>query len=170
MRSVTAALLGSLLFFLIAPVAVAGWGPYLVSGWQMHPPFLGVRAGRLLGGGLIAAALLGLLESFGRFALKGRGTPAPIAPPEHLVVSGLYRHVRNPMYVALVVLLFGQALLLGSVVLLEYAAIAWLLFHVFVVTYEEPTLRRQFGASYNDYCARVSRWFPRLRPWTGPGT
>ena len=167
MRSVTGALFGSLLFFWIAPVAVAGWGPYLVSGWQMHPPFLGVQAGRFLGGCLVVAGLLGLLECFGRFALKGRGTPAPIAPPEHLVASGLYRHVRNPMYVALVTILFGQALLLGSVALLEYAAIAWLLFHVFVLAYEEPTLRRQFGSSYDAYRAHVPRWWPRFRPWTG---
>ena len=167
MRSVTGALFGSLLFFWIAPVAVAGWGPYLVSGWQMHAPFLGVQARRFLGGCLVVAGLLGLLECFGRFALKGRGTPAPIAPPEHLVVSGLYRHVRNPMYVALVTILFGQALLLGSVALLEYAAIAWLLFHVFVLAYEEPTLRRQFGSSYDAYRAHVPRWWPRFRPWTG---
>ena len=167
MRSVSGALFGSLLFFWIAPVAVAGWGPYLVSGWRMHPPFLGVQAGRFLGGCLVVAGLLGLLECFGRFALKGRGTPAPIAPPEHLVVSGLYRHVRNPMYAALVTILFGQTLLLGSVALLEYAAIAWLLFHVFVLAYEEPTLRRQFGSSYDAYRAHVPRWWPRFRPWTG---
>jgi protein-S-isoprenylcysteine O-methyltransferase Ste14 len=165
MRTVTGALLGSLLFFWIAPVSVAGWGPYLVSGWRMQPALLGLTPGRYVGGGLAAAGLAGLLECFARFAIKGRGTPAPIAPPERLVVSGLYRHVRNPMYVALVALVFGQALLFGSSALVEYSAIAWLGFHVFVVGYEEPALRRQFGASYDDYRAHVPRWWPRLTPW-----
>src|SRR5262245_27003151 len=110
----------------------------------------------------------GLVECFGRFALKGHGTPAPIAPPENLVVSGLYRHVRNPMYVAVVCSIVGQALLFGSVVLLEYAGVVWLLFHVFVLGYEEPTLRQQFGSSYAAYRANVRRWWPRLTPWQAP--
>jgi protein-S-isoprenylcysteine O-methyltransferase Ste14 len=166
MRSVTGALVGSFLFFWIAPVVVAGWGPYLVSGWQVHPPLLGLGAGRFVGGCLVVLGAAGLLECFGRFAIKGRGTPAPIAPTEHLIASGLYRHVRNPMYVAVVAVLLGQALVLGSTALLEYTVIAWLLFHVFVLLYEEPALRRQFGSSYDLYRANVPRWWPRLRPWT----
>ena len=103
-----------------------------------------------------------------RFALKGLGTPAPIAPPERLVVTGLYRHVRNPMYVAVTSLIVGQALFFGDVRLLEYGLVLWAGFHLFVLAYEEPTLRAEFGAEYRDFCAHVRRWIPRLKPWRGP--
>lgn len=168
MRSVTGALFGSLLFFWIAPATVAGLGPYLVSGWRVHAPLLGFPVGRWVGGTFVVAGAAGLLDCFGRFAIKGIGTPAPIAPTEHLVVSGLYRHVRNPMYVAVVAVIVGQGLLLGSVALLVYAAVTWVLFHLFVTAYEEPTLRRRFGSSYDEYRTNVPRWWPRLRPWAGP--
>jgi len=156
-------------FFWIAPGSIAGLVPYLLSRWRFHPPLLGVPAGRVVGGIVLAMGVAGLVECFGRFALKGHGTPAPIAPPENLVVSGFYRHVRNPIYVAVVCAIVGQALLFGSVVLLEYAGVVWLLFHVFVVGYEEPTLQQQFGTSYAAYRANVRRWWPRLTPWQGAG-
>jgi protein-S-isoprenylcysteine O-methyltransferase Ste14 len=97
------------------------------------------------------------------FAFAGRGTPAPVDPPKELVARGLHRYVRNPMYVGVVTLLFGEALLFGSLALLEYAAAASLFFHLFVLLYEEPTLRRRFGESYRRYCASVPRWVPRAR-------
>ena len=103
---------------------------------------------------------------FARFAIVGRGVPAPVAPTATLVVSGLYRHCRNPMYVAVVGAILGQALLFGSASLLLYAAIVWLAFHLFVLGYEEPTLSRQF-TNYGDYRRHVPRWIPRLRPWAG---
>jgi protein-S-isoprenylcysteine O-methyltransferase Ste14 len=156
-------------FFWVAPATIAGLVPYLLSEWRIQPPLLGVPAGRIVGGIVLALGVVGLVECFGRFALKGRGTPAPIAPPEDLVVSGLYRHVRNPMYVAVVSAIVGQALLFGSVMLLEYAGVVWLVFHVFVLVYEEPTLREQFGSSYAAYQANVRRWWPRLTPWQSPG-
>jgi protein-S-isoprenylcysteine O-methyltransferase Ste14 len=106
-----------------------------------------------------------LLESFARFALQGRGTPAPIAPTRHLVVTGSYTRVRNPIYLAVVSIILGQGLLLGSVALLAYGAILALGFHIFVLAYEEPTLRTTFGDEFEEYCARVPRWVPRLRPW-----
>jgi hypothetical protein len=98
-----------------------------------------------------------------RFVREGRGTPAPIAPTRHLVVSGPFRHVRNPGYVSVLGMVVGQGLVLGNL-----AVIAWALgllagFHAFVVLYEEPTLRRQFGAEYEEYCRRVPRWLPRWR-------
>ena len=161
-------LLGSLLFFVIAPGAVAGWVPYLLVRWRFRPPLLGVPAGRVVGGVLAAAGAAMLVECFARFAIEGRGTPAPIAPTKGLVVSGLYRYVRNPMYVAVLTIIMGQALLFGSVRLLGYAGIVWLLVHTFVVLYEEPTLRRRFGNSYDIYRADVRRWWPRLGPWRGP--
>jgi protein-S-isoprenylcysteine O-methyltransferase Ste14 len=111
------------------------------------------------------AGLPVLLDSFARFALQGMGTPAPIAPPQQLVVTGLYRYVRNPMYVAVLSLVAGQALLFGSVDLVEYAVVLWLGFTAFVLLYEEPALRRQFGQEYADFCAHVPRWLPRLKPF-----
>jgi protein-S-isoprenylcysteine O-methyltransferase Ste14 len=165
MRTVAGALVGSLVFFWIAPASVAGLGPYLVSGWRMEPPFLDFPLTRLAGVCIVAAGLTALVECFLRFAIRGLGTPAPIAPPERLVVSGLYRYVRNPMYVAILALVLGQALLFGNVALVEYAAIVWVLFHLFVVAYEEPVLRGQFGATYDDYRSHVPRWLPRVRPW-----
>jgi protein-S-isoprenylcysteine O-methyltransferase Ste14 len=165
MRTVTGALLGSLLFFWIAPASVAGLGPYLVSGWRMQAPFWGLPVIRLVGIAVVAAGLTALVECFVRFAIRGLGTPAPIAPPAHLVVSGLYRYVRNPMYVAVVALVVGQALILGSAALFVYAIVTWLTFHAFVVGYEEPALRRQFGTSFDEYLTHVPRWTPRLTAW-----
>jgi len=116
---------------------------------------------------LILAGVPLLLDSFARFALKGLGTPAPIFPTRHLVISGLYRYVRNPMYLAVVAVILGQGLLFGDVRVLEYALIPWLAAHLFVVFYEEPTLRRTFGAEYKAFCANVPRWIPRLSAWQG---
>ena len=157
-----AAALGSAIFFCLAPGTVAGLVPYLLTRWQTEPVPTAVR---LLGGVLIAAGLLSLVESFARFVVKGSGTPAPVAPPTELVVSGQYRLVRNPMYVAIVCIVGGQALVLGRSVLAMYAVGVWLLFHLWVLIYEEPHLRRRFGASYETYCTQVQRWLPRVRPW-----
>ena len=122
---------------------------------------------RVAGAVFVAAGVVVLLDSFARFALKGLGTPAPVFPTQHLVVSGLYRYVRNPMYVAVLAVILGQALIFGSIGLLEYAAVAWFAAHVFVVAYEEPTLRASFGAEYEAFRAAVPRWIPRLTPWHG---
>jgi protein-S-isoprenylcysteine O-methyltransferase Ste14 len=99
------------------------------------------------------------------FARKGRGTLAPVDPPRNLVASGLYRHVRNPMYFGAVALLVGQAMLFESKSVLLYAGLSWLASHLFVLAYEEPHLKRTFGAEYEEYRAGVPRWLPRLRPW-----
>ena len=160
----TAALGASFLFLLLAPGTVAGLGPFWINGWRAEP---GPPALRGLGLAVIAAGLYLLLECFGRFALQGRGTPAPIAPPERLVITGPYRRVRNPMYVAVVALILGQAALFADLRLLGYAALIWLAFHFFVLLYEEPTLRRTFPADYATFTAAVPRWLPRLRPWSG---
>jgi protein-S-isoprenylcysteine O-methyltransferase Ste14 len=95
------------------------------------------------------------------FAVVGRGTLAPIDPPKNLVVSGLYRYVRNPMYVGVLLVLLGEALLFASVSLLIYAAAFFVGAHLFIVLYEEPTLRRRFGESYERYTRTVQRWLPR---------
>lgn len=116
----------------------------------------------------MAAGMPVLLDSFARFALQGLGTPAPIAPPRHLVVTGLYRYVRNPMYVAGLLIISGQGLFFGSVRVLEYGLAVWLIFHLFVLLYEEPVLRSKFGAEYDEFRANVRRWIPRLQPWQQP--
>jgi protein-S-isoprenylcysteine O-methyltransferase Ste14 len=94
----------------------------------------------------------------------GKGTPAPIAPPKNLVIKGLYKHVRNPQYVGILAILFGEALVFQSATLLVYATPVFLIFHTAIVYYEEPTLRRKFGESYRLYCDTVPRWIPRVRP------
>src|SRR5215470_5854473 len=110
----TIAVLGSALFFVIAPFVLAGLIPWSMTHWEFQPPFFGPQATRAVGMLLIAAGLPGLIDSFARFALQGLGTPAPIAPPQNLVVTGLYRHVRNPMYVAVVAVILGQGILFGD--------------------------------------------------------
>ena len=158
-------IIGSFIFLVLAPGTVAGYVPWRLCRWHLAPALLGFWPLRIIGALLIAAGLLVLLDSFARFALQGLGTPAPVLPTRHLVVSGLYRYVRNPMYVAVTSLILGQGLLFGSVRVLEYGFAVWLAFHLFVLVYEEPTLRGTFGPEYEKFCARVPRWIPRLRPW-----
>jgi protein-S-isoprenylcysteine O-methyltransferase Ste14 len=161
-RKRTAAL-GSALFLLAAPGVVAGVIPWAITDWRMEDPLF--WGSRVLGGVLIAAGAAVVLHAFARFAMEGLGTPAPIAPTERLVVSGIYRHVRNPMYLAVGSTIAGQALLLGQTELLGYLVVFAALCLGFVHLYEEPTLRRQFGAEYDAYRRGVPRWIPRLRPW-----
>ena len=134
--------------------------PWWITRWRLAPPFFGVGAIRYLGAFLAILGLVSLLDSFARFALVGRGTPAPIAPTETLVVSGQHRYVRNPMYLAVLSIVVGQALVFGSVWLLGYSALLLAAFHAFVVGYEEPTLARRYGASYERYRSTVGRWLP----------
>jgi protein-S-isoprenylcysteine O-methyltransferase Ste14 len=161
----TTAILGSALFFVVAPMVLAGLIPWMVTHWEFQAPFGGVDLTRVAGVALIVLGLPGLLDSFARFAIQGIGTPAPIAPTENLVVSGLYRHVRNPIYVAVVAIVLGQAALFGDARLVWYGALLWLGFHLFVVAYEEPTLQETFGTQYDNYRGNVPRWIPRLTPW-----
>ena len=165
----TSAVLGSALFFVVAPCLAAGLVPWWITGWELRAPFFGAPLfTRAIGVLLILAGVPGIVDSFRRFALEGLGTPAPIAPPEKLVVTGLYRYVRNPMYVAVIGIILGQALLFSDRRLLLYAALFWLACHAFVVLYEEPTLKRTFGTAYAAFCANVPRWIPRLLPWRAP--
>ena len=97
-----------------------------------------------------------------RFAIVGLGTPAPIAPTKTLVATGLHRYVRNPMYISVLLVVAGESVLYDSWPVARYALFLWLAFHLFVLVYEEPTLRRQFGDSYVVYCARTRRWLPRI--------
>jgi len=161
------ALVGTALFLVLAPGCVAGLVPWWISRWQFHAPFRGYPPLRVIGVVLIAAGTYVVLDSFARFALQGLGTPAPVVPTRHLVVKGFYRYVRNPMYVAVVAVILGQAVLFGDVRVLEYTLFAWLAAHLFVLAYEEPTLRKTFDAEYESFCANVPRWIPRVTPWRG---
>ena len=159
----TTALLGSALFLVLAPGTIAGLIPWLMVRWPapLSEPWAVIGLIFLIPGMI----LLG--DCFLRFATQGRGTPAPIAPPQRLVVTGAYRYVRNPMYVAVVSLILGQAALFASLPLALYGAVMWAGFHAFVLGYEEPTLRRQFPQDYAAFTAAVPRWIPRLTPWRG---
>jgi len=151
--------LGSALFFALAPGVVAGVVPWLLTGWEAEP-----SSARPLGVVLVACGAAVLIHAFARFVREGIGTPAPVAPTQHLVVGGLYRWIRNPMYCAVVTCVMGQALLLGRDVLWGYALFLMVLFYAFVRGYEEPTLRMQFGSEYEAYRRAVPGWHPRVRP------
>lgn len=152
--------LRSLLFLILAPGMVAGYIPLalLRNGSQLKTGIFAYLAFPLW---LIGAVVL--LWSFWNFLAQGRGTPAPIDPPKEMVATGFYRYVRNPMYVGVLAIIIGHFLWFGYWNLLIYAMIVFLAFHVFVTYYEEPNLKRRFGASYESYLKKVPRWIPRLR-------
>jgi protein-S-isoprenylcysteine O-methyltransferase Ste14 len=164
MRKTTAAA-GSLAFFLLAPGVVAGLVPWWLTSWHVRQPLPLWGLLRVAGALVLAAGVAVLVQAFARFVMEGIGTPAPIAPTERLVVGGLYRHVRNPMYLAISATIVGQALVLGQPALLLYAAAVGVVFVSFVYGYEEPVLARRFGAEYETYRRAVPAWRPRIRPW-----
>lgn len=155
---------GTALFFVVAPCVVAGLAPWALTGWHIREPLPYWAPLRVLGVALLAAGLAVLLPAFVRFVAEGIGTPAPIAPTDRLVVGGLYRYVRNPMYVAVVAIILGQALLLGQPWLVAYGVVIALVQATFVRLHEEPQLRRRFGADYDTYRRAVPAWWPRLHP------
>jgi protein-S-isoprenylcysteine O-methyltransferase Ste14 len=159
-------LLRSLFFAIVVPGTVAGVIPYLIVSRGRGSPL--DHWGPAQFGALLPIALGAsiLLRCIWEFAHVGRGTLAPIDPPKELVVSGLYRYVRNPMYVGVFILLLGEALLFESVRVLEYMAGWSVIVQLFVALYEEPALRRRFGESYERYCRSVRRWLPG-RPFAG---
>jgi len=159
MRKMTATT-GSAVFLVIAPGVVAGLVPWWITGWRAGAPY--PEAVRILGAVLTAAAAVVLLGAFAQFAVQGRGTPAPPMPTELLVVRGLYRYVRNPMYLAVLAIIVGQSLLLARPVLLGYAAVVAALFVAFVYGYEQPALARRYGAQYKAYRQAVPAWWPDL--------
>src|SRR5919107_747636 len=156
---------GTTVFFVLAPGG-GGLIPWLLTrGWQVHEPLPYWAPVRVLGGVLLVAGLIALVRAFVRFVVEGFGTPAPVAAPGHQVVGGVYRYVRNPMYVAVLAAIVGQSLLLGRLGLLLYAGVVWVAVAAFVRFYEEPTLTRRFGADYEAYRRAVPAGCPRLRPW-----
>ena len=155
-------MLGSFAFFWLAPATVAGFLPWFFTGWRRGPALFDGDFSRWLGATLALVGVIVVIECFARFAMRGLGTPAPVAPTRHLVVSGFYRHVRNPMYFGVVMAILGQALWFGSTALLIYGGVVWAFFFVFILLYEEPTLARQFGSEYLAYRKHVPRWLPRI--------
>jgi protein-S-isoprenylcysteine O-methyltransferase Ste14 len=156
----------SAVHFALAPGVVVGVVPWVMTGWNPQTPPWSSPPLRVLGVAVIAVGVAVLVRLFVRFVTDGLGTPAPLVPTRHLVVSGLYRHVRNPMYIAVVGAVVGQALLLGRAGLLVYAAAVWVTVAAFVRWYEEPALHERFAASYDEYRVAVRAWWPRLHPWT----
>jgi protein-S-isoprenylcysteine O-methyltransferase Ste14 len=165
MRRSTATV-GSAVFFVAAPCVVAGLVPWLISGWQLPRPMSPLAIARLAAGVvLLALGVAVLVRAFARFVVEGRGTPAPVAPTEQLVVGGEYRFVRNPMYLAVVTAVLGQAMIFGSLALLGYAFALWAIMAAFVRWYEEPTLLKRYGDEYQRYRQAVRAWVPRLHAW-----
>ncbi len=164
MRRSTAAI-GTAAFFVAAPGTFVGLIPLLITRWEIHQPWPNWAAAQAVGVLLICAGLIPPVHAFVQFAKAG-GTPMPIAPTQHLVVSGFNAYVRNPMYLGLLTVVVGQALLFGRFSLLLYAAAGWVVVASFVRWYEEPTLTRQFGTEYEAYRRAVPAWWPRLHPWT----
>ena len=156
---------GSAVFFALVPGTVAGLAPWWLTGWQPGAAFAHRLPARLLGVVLLLAGTAVLVHAFARFVVEGLGTPAPLAPPVHLVVGGLYRYVRNPMYLAVIAAILGQALLLWRPVLLGYAVLVTVAMVAFVLGYEQPALTRQFGDEYAAYRRAVPGWWPRLSPY-----
>jgi len=157
------AALGSVAFLVLAPGVVAGLIPWLLTGWDPHDDWPLLL--RLLGAALVCVGIAALLEAFLRFVVEGGGTPAPVAPTQRLVVGGLYRYVRNPMYLAVGAIIVGQALLFGHAILVAYAVAFAGLVVACVRGYEEPALARRHGAEYEAYRRAVPGWWPRSTPW-----
>jgi protein-S-isoprenylcysteine O-methyltransferase Ste14 len=156
-------LLRSLFFTFLLPGTVTILIPYWIISSRDVGIFSNRKALRYFGIPLIMIGGAGLLSCIWQFFSEGKGTLAPVDPPKHLVVRGLYRYVRNPMYVSVVTILIGEAIFLMSPAILIEAGIFMVLVSLFVVFYEEPALRRQFGESYERYTQTVGRWIPRLR-------
>ena len=153
----------SLLLTILVPGAVVVYVPYVILRLARPFTFQGWDIPQIAAVLLVATGLGILLHCSGMLAWVGRGTLAPFDPPERLVVRGLYRYMRNPMYVGVLLMLLGEALFFESLALLWYAVIWFGVINVVVVAYEEPTLRGDFGESYDRYCRTVHRWVPTLR-------
>ena len=149
----------SLLWTILFPGFFAGYVPWRFFGFSRVQVNLSDPA-QVLGLLLAGAGTVLLAACIAEFARTGRGTLSPVDPPQHLVVRGLYRYVRNPMYLSVTAIVLGETLVARSAALGVYWAIWFACVNAFVIGYEEPTLRRQFGGAYEDYARRVGRWIP----------
>jgi protein-S-isoprenylcysteine O-methyltransferase Ste14 len=161
----TGAAVASVVFAVGQPGLMGGLVPYWITGgWEGSGAPVALQ---VVGAVLLAAGVGGLAHTVIRFVVEGLGTPFPAAPTENLVVSGLYRYVRNPMYLAVIAIILGQAAILGNANLLVYAAILWVTVAGFAHFYEEPTLSSKYGEQYTAYRRAVRGWWPRATPWRG---
>lgn len=156
-------LLRSIFFTFLLPGTVTVVIPYQIISTRGAGDFSVYQPLRYLGVPFIVTGAAGLLWCIWQFFAEGRGTLAPVDPPKHLVVRGLYRYVRNPMYVSVITILIGEAIFFLSAGVLIEAGIFMALAHLFVAFYEEPALRRQFGDGYERYARTVGRWIPGFR-------
>jgi protein-S-isoprenylcysteine O-methyltransferase Ste14 len=155
--------LKTLIFTVFVPGTVAIWIPYRILSSAGSRGSISIGGVRYFGLAVITIGALIYLWCAWDFTFAGKGTPAPIDPPRELVVKGLYRYVRNPMYAGVLSVVLGQATWFEAPRLFAYAGLVFVLFSAFVLIYEEPALKRKFGASYKQYCERVPRWIPRFR-------
>ena len=155
---------GTVVFLMLTPGMVAGLIPAVMTGWEI--PWTGgwVSPVAIVAGIAILSGVLVLLDAFIRFA-RADGTPAPTNPTAHLVVVGPYRYVRNPMYLAVLTIILGQALLFGSWGTLLYAGVVLVAVVLFVLGYEQPALELEYGDEYREYRRNVRGWVPRVRAW-----
>jgi protein-S-isoprenylcysteine O-methyltransferase Ste14 len=160
-RSIALLALRSLLWTILLPGVVAGYVPWRFFGIR-DVAFDASDIAAWVGLAAIIAGALLLAACIIEFARSGRGTLSPVDPPDRLVVGGLYRYVRNPMYLSVTLIVLGEASLARSRALVLYWVVFFVAANVFVIGYEEPWLRSRFGQSYHDYAARVGRWIPRL--------
>lgn len=150
----------TVIFFVLAPGTMGVLVPWVITGWDRPERDFGPLDA--VGTALVALGFLVVVACFGRFVTEGRGTPAPVAPTKTLVVGGLYRYIRNPMYVGVASAITGQALLFRSGSLLVWLVVFLTAVVSFVKGYEEPRLAEQFGESYEHYRRAVPGWWPRL--------
>jgi protein-S-isoprenylcysteine O-methyltransferase Ste14 len=148
-------------WFVLVPCVFGAIVPWWLTEWQAGQPPYWVPL-RVLGAVLVCLGAIVLVQAFTRFVIEGAGTPVPIAPTERLVVGGLYRYVRNPIYLAGLAVVVGQGLLLSRAVLFVYAAVVALGFVGLVHGYEEPALKRRYGEEYEAYRRAVPAWWPRI--------
>lgn len=160
MRRASIPILNTVIFTVVVPGTVAVYIPMLLVGGFRRP-----TDGLLTWVGCVVIVIGAAIyfRCAWEFAVRGLGTPAPIAPTKYLVTTALHRYVRNPMYLGVALLIVGEAALFRTLHLMEYAALMLLVAHTFVVFYEEPTLERQFGESYEEYRRKVPRWIPKIR-------
>jgi protein-S-isoprenylcysteine O-methyltransferase Ste14 len=144
-------------------IFLATFVPYKIISAENHPIIIQLGKIRFSGPFLILIGIIGYLLCFWNFIFDAKGTPLPGGTQDHLIVKGLYRYVRNPIYISWFLIIFGEALFFQSLDLFFYL-LAWIFFfHLKVLIFEEPALRDKFGESYEKYCRSVHRWIPRLK-------
>jgi protein-S-isoprenylcysteine O-methyltransferase Ste14 len=156
-------ILKTLFFVIIGPGSIVVYIPCFLISYFGLIEFSKIETVQLSGIILFLVGVAIALWCFYNFIFSGKGTPVPIDPPKNLVVCGLYRYMRNPMYLGILLILAGEALFFESYVMCIYAACLFCLFQAFIIGFEEPSLKAKFGKEYEEYCQSVPRWLFRSR-------